>query len=177
MNVVLRQRDAAQIEVRSEILDVRKWGVVPIAADLQLSGLIHHMRVWGVVDSASLRLLDVEVEQPTVAFEPAEVANLESCRDPKDRILELRGEILDAEFIGKLRRSLGGPAGCTHVLAAAQLLASCVPEGLGQEHDRYPETARAAGERIFHRQLSIDGSSVVDQTLVAQFLAVSARGA
>jgi len=151
--VELAQRGDGRVDTRGYILDLRKRGVVPIAADLQGPGVIHHMLIDAVVEPSALRLDEIGARQPSVAFEASAVTRGESCRDPIARIEELRGSILDDEYARRLGAAIGGPRGCSHILTLAQLLGSTVRWALA--HRIAGE--RRAGERIFRRDVALDG--------------------
>ena len=84
--VALVARADGKLDVQGTILDLRKRGFVPVAGDLQGTGVIHDMRLAGVVDPASSVLEQLVAEQRSVAFEPSATTRGESCRDPIDRI-------------------------------------------------------------------------------------------
>ena len=98
LSVTLAQRADGRLDVFGEILDLRKCGFVPVAGDLQASGIVHQMQLRGVVEPASARLEALSAAQPAVAFEPSALTQGECCRDPIDRIQALVGSPLDRGF-------------------------------------------------------------------------------
>ena len=50
LSVTLAQRADGRLDVFGEILDLRKRGFVPVAGDLQASGIVHQMQLRGVVE-------------------------------------------------------------------------------------------------------------------------------
>jgi hypothetical protein len=159
LSVTLAQRADARLDVFGEILDLRKRGFVPVAGDLQPSGIVHHMQLRAVVAPATARLDEITVAQPTVAFEPSALTRGESCRDPGARIQALVGISLDAGFAKRWLAEIGGPRGCSHVLTLGQLLAGTVAWAL--ERDRAAEPGpRRPGERVYRRDLVIDGAAL-----------------
>jgi hypothetical protein len=151
--VTLRQRADGRLDVHGSILDLRKRGVVPVAADLQGPGVIHHMHIDAVVEPSSRRIDEISARQPAVAFEPAEITAGESCRDPVARLMGLQGTVIDAGYARRLSDAIGGPRGCSHVLTLAQLLGSTVRWAL--DHDS--GASRRPGERLFRRDVVLDG--------------------
>ena len=139
------------------IVDVRKRGLVPMASDLQTAGVIHDMRVRAEIALAPDRIAAIRVEQANVAFEPSLATGGECCRDPGPRIAALIDTPLDGDSTRRLGAALGGPLGCSHVLTLAQLLLSTAQTALALEREVHGGAARPAGQRIFHRSLSIDG--------------------
>jgi len=158
LGVGLSWRADGRLDLNGQLLDLRKRGCVPIVGALQGSGLIHHMRVRGVIDAAARRLDEIASEQPTVVFEPAARTRGESCRDPASRVAELAGATLDAGFARRVGAGIGGPRGCTHVLSLVQLAGGTVPWALDVELERAGALRpRAAGSRLFQRGLVVDG--------------------
>ena len=146
------------LEARGHLVDLRKRGLVAMAAGLQPAGIVHDMYVTAEVESGEpARLRDVRADQPGVAFEPSPETGGESCRDPADRLAALAGRRLDDGAAGHLRTASGGPRGCSHVLTLAQLVLSTARTALDLERERYGAAARPTGQRVFHRSLSIDG--------------------
>ncbi len=147
-----------------ELLDVRKGGFVPIAADVQTAGLLHRMRVHALVDTRTWTLREISAEQPVVAFEASRLSEGESCRDPVARLQALVGTELGAAHDGSVLDAIGGPRGCSHVLATARLLLSSLA-WLAGGPALSAQTGWREGERIFHRSLSYDGAEDGDDGL------------
>ena len=156
LSITLAQRADGRHDVRGELLDLRKRGFVPVGGDLQASGVVHHMTLAGVVDPATLVLDELVAQQPAVAFEASAVTRGESCRDLVDRVRALAGTRLDDGFTRRLGDEIGGPRGCSHVLTLAHLLGGTVAWAIARERER-SDTAHRAGERIFRRDLIVDG--------------------
>jgi hypothetical protein len=170
LGAVLRRQSDAHLEARGEILDLRRLGVLPMTSDLQTAGPIHNMRIRLVIARDSRRLLAIELEQPTVAFEASAATAGESCRDPAPRLQALVGETLDAAFPKRLGTVLGGPRACSHVLTLFQLMASALPPALDFEEQRAREEgprgwARGDGELVFKRAFAIDGLRAGEDSL------------
>jgi hypothetical protein len=117
------------------------------------------MQLRGIVDPDGPTLESIEGAQPAVAFEPSQVDGYESCRDPMDRLRALSGVTLDANFSRELLSAFGGPLGCSHVAVLAQLLASTAEQVVASKRGRFEaRRSGAAGERVFRRDLIIDGA-------------------
>jgi hypothetical protein len=163
LSVTLVTRADAKLDVYAYVLDLRKRGFVPVAGDLQSSGIIHHMQLAGVVDPSSATLESITAAQPTVAFEPSAATDGESCRDPIGRIAALAGARLDSSWAKRLGGEIGGPRGCSHILTLAQLLGSAVAWALERERELHGTIpARRAGERVFRRDVIVDGHEPAD---------------
>ena len=156
LGITLSARADGRIDARGSIIDLRKRGFVPVGGDLQPSGIVHHMTLDAIVDPATARLDTVTAAQPNVAFEPSGVSEGESCRDPIANVQGLAGARCDAGWSRKLSTEIGGPRGCSHLLTLAQLLGSTVAWALERDRALAPG-ARRPGERIFRRDVVIDG--------------------
>lgn len=155
-------------EARGGLVDLRKSGFVPVAGDLQVSGLLHHMRLRASFDSETGTLKQIAAEQPAVAFEPSSLSRGESCRDPIGRIQALEGTNVTGTWGERLNDAIAGPRGCTHILTLARLLGATLAYLLARE--RAQQAARhRPGERIFHRSMSFDGQQRGDGQLELVF--------
>ena len=155
LGVTLSARDDGRIDVHGSVLDLRKRGFVPVGGDLQPSGIVHFMTLDAVVDRTTGTLEQIAAAQPNVAFEPSAVSEGESCRDPVGNVQQLVGARFDAGWSRRLSTEIGGPRGCSHLLTLAQLLGSTVAWVL--EQDRTVGGPRRPGERIFRRDVVVDG--------------------
>jgi hypothetical protein len=164
LSVSLAQREDGRLDVLGEVLDLRKRGFVPVAGDLQPSGVVHQMQLRAVVAPETARLEALAAAQPAVAFEPSALSQGESCRDPIGRIQALVDAPLDRGFARRWLDEIGGPRGCSHILTLGQLLASTTSQALERDRAARPGPRRA-GERVFRRDLVIDGSALPDGDL------------
>lgn len=156
LSVVFTARADGRLDVEGAVLDLRKRGFVPVAGDLQGSGIIHDMRLAAVVDPATRVLDSIVADQRSVAFEPTALTEGESCRDPIGRVAGLAGTSLDGGWGRRIAAEIGGPRGCSHLLTLFQLLASTVATAL--ERDRLRDVrAWRPGERMFRRDVIVDG--------------------
>src|SRR5207247_1059309 len=94
-----------------------------------------------------------------------------SCRDRIDRIAALAGTRLDDGWARRLGDATGGARGCSHLLTLGHLLGSSAAWALAREralHGAAP--ARPAGQRVFRRDVVIDGheSAAAGLQLIAQ---------
>lgn len=161
LDVAAVQAEGGRIALHAELVDLRKAGFVAIAGDLQLAGLLHHMRIDARVDPATARIEAISASQPHVAFEPSELSAGESCRDPVAEIEVLAGSAVDAGFGGRLHAAIGGARGCSHLLALARWLGASLSGAQRFEAARAEAAAaRRIGERVFHRTLSLDGGEL-----------------
>ena len=155
LRVTLKQRSDGKLDTSGYVLDLRKRGFVPVGGDLQSSGVVHHMLLDGIVDPATRTLETIRAQQPAIAFEASALTKGESCRDPIRRIEAIAGARLDDGFARQLGGLLGGPLGCSHILTLGMLLGSTVAWALS--HDPAEGSPRRPGERLFCRDLILDG--------------------
>jgi hypothetical protein len=134
------------------------------AATWQTAGIIHEMRVDARLDSER-RITAITAEQPHVAVEASVGSDGECCRDPVQRIEALAGSRLDDAYVQRLTAAIGGPLGCSHILTLAQLLGGTANTALSEDAALSPTAQRADGERIFERNLSLDGCETDDGAL------------
>jgi len=161
-------RDSEQVwRARGDVVDLRKRGFVPLAGDIQPSGVIHSMSIELSFDPSSLRIASIVVDQPFVAIESTPATGGECCRDPAPRLLAFQGDTLDADFTKRLGQGFGGPLGCSHLLTLFQLMASTIPRVVALEGERSGREATfsALGIPFFRRSLFVDGFERDDTTI------------
>jgi len=158
LSVTLLAGEDSRVDVAAYVLDLRKRGFVPVAGDLQGTGIIHHMQIDAAIDPATRTLSQITALMPTVAFEPSVASEGESCRDLVGRVDHLAGTALDGGYARRLGVEIGGPRGCSHVLTLAQLLGPTAAWALDEDRrlDAAP-AGRRPGERIFRRDVTVDG--------------------
>jgi len=158
LSLTLLAGDGPELELAAYVLDLRKRGFVPVAGDLQGTGIIHHMELAGAVDPRTRTLARITARMPTVAFEASAASAGESCRDLVGRVDILAGTPLDGGYARRLGVEIGGPRGCSHVLTLAQLVGPSSAWALEEDlRLQGPDPRRRAGERLFRRDVTIDG--------------------
>jgi hypothetical protein len=165
LSVQLVRRADGLVDAVGSVLDLRKRGFVPVGGDLQSAGVVHDMRLVTVIDPSTRRIVDAFAEQPAVAFEPSAATLGESCRDPIDAATALAGAAIDGGWPERVGDALGGPRGCFHVFTLAHFLGATAAWALDRERARFAGTMRPAGQRIFRRDLVVDGAQQADDTL------------
>lgn len=167
LSVTLSHTTALQAAFAAYVLDLRKRGFAPVGGDLQGTGIIHHMRLDGTVDRAARRIERIAAQMPAVAFEASPATGGESCRDLMGRVDHLAGVSLGEGYTQALGAEVGGPRGCSHILTLAHLLAPSAGWGFTEdERLRGGVPDRRAGERIFRRDVTIDGYELEPGTLL-----------
>jgi len=166
LGVELVQEARGRVAAAATLLDLRKRGFVPVGGDLQPAGIVHQMRLDGAIDGADRTVVRLEAAQPTVAFEPSPALGGESCRDVAGNVAGLIGTRLGDDWGPRVAAAIGGPRGCYHVLTLAHLLGSTAAWALGREAALRPDAGpRPAGQRIFRRDVVIDGADAGGGTL------------
>ncbi len=165
LEIEMRRGKAGKLRLSGTICDLRKQGFLPTGGDLQTSGVIHDMGIQATVDRRSRVLEAIESNQIVVAYEASEATGGESCRDIAWRLRELKGKCLDANFVKKLGLEFGGPLGCSHLLALAQMLPSTLERALAWEDQISGSDGEPRGEneQIFKRSIILDGYEYYDR--------------
>lgn len=157
LSVTLREDAAGTVAFEAYVLDLRKRGFVPVAGDLQGTGIIHHMLLDGAIDRARRVVTRIGARMPTVAFEASFASAGESCRDLAWRVDALAGSTIDSGWARRLGTEIGGPRGCSHVLTLAQLLGPTAAWALDEDRRLVGAPPRRTGERLFRRDVTVDG--------------------
>lgn len=160
LSVTLSAGDDGAVDFESYVLDLRKRGFVPVAGDLQGTGIIHHMQLGGRLDPGTRTVERIAARMPTVAFEASVASAGESCRDLAFRVDHLAGTGFADGWARALGAEIGGPRGCSHVLTLAQLLGPTASWALDADARLLASPARAPGERIFRRDVTVDGHAL-----------------
>jgi hypothetical protein len=158
LSVTLSHAEPPAVAFAAYVLDLRKRGFAPVGGDLQGTGIIHHMRLDGALDRSTETIARIDAQMPAVAFEASPNTGGESCRDLIGRVDRLTGLSLRDGYTRGLGAEIGGTRGCTHILTLAHLLGPTARWGLSEDtrlHGAAP--ARRAGERIFRRDVTVDG--------------------
>ncbi len=166
LSTTLREAPADDASFSAYVLDLRKRGAVPVGGDIQGPGIIHHMLLDGLVDRSARRYRSIEARMPTVAFEPAPGTRGESCRDRIGNVLGLAGLPLDDDYARGVGTEIGGVLGCSHVLTLAQLMGPSIRWGLDVDERSADTAPRGDGERIFRRDVTVDGFVEGDNLLL-----------
>lgn len=161
LSVTLLAAPPPEVEFEAYVLDLRKRGVVPVAGDLQGTGIIHHMQLSGAVDAARRTISRITARMPTVAFEANAATGGESCRDLVGRVDAVAGTPLDDGYARHLGVEIGGPRGCSHVLTLAHLLGPTAAWAIDEDRRLFgSEPERRPRERLFRRDVTVDGYEV-----------------
>jgi hypothetical protein len=159
LSVVVEHTQPDGLRASVDLVDLRKRGFAPVGSELQGAGIIHQMGLDARIERGELA--DLQVRQPVVAFEASAATRGESCRDVVPALAALVGRPL-SDAAHDVRGIMGGAAGCSHLLAAAQYLfatlAACGP---------LPRFApSAAHRRLLRRDLILDGHERDDGALL-----------
>lgn len=144
---------------RSDVIDLRKAGLMSLAGRLSAAGIIHKMSVGGRFETATGRIEAIEWDQSHVMHEANRATRGECCRDPMPRLQGLVGQSLGDDFVASLKACFGGPLGCTHVNTLLQEL-NAVFRALRARLAAHPDflDGRAAGDRVTSRSVYVDAA-------------------
>lgn len=166
LSITLVHADPATLAFAAYVVDLRKRGFAPVGGDVQGTGIIHHMMLDGEIDVPSRIVRTIAARMPTVAFEPSATSGGETCRDVVGRPSALAGASLDGPWARTVGTAIGGPRGCSHVLTLAQLLVPTIRWALAQDERLYGRgVARREGERVFRRDVTVDGHELPSRDL------------
>lgn len=157
LSVVVTAGDGGQLAVAADLVDLRKRGFTPVGSEVQGAGIIHQMGLDAQVDPLAGTIVALVARQPVVAFEASAGTLGESCRDVVGRLDALRGMRLDDAAV--LRTAMGGAAGCSHLLAVAQLLCATLTDG------RTGCAQVGVHRQLRRRDLIFDGHELADGRL------------
>jgi Protein of unknown function (DUF2889) len=164
LSVSLTQAEPPLVAFHGYVLDLRKRGFAPVGGDVQATGIVHHMEVDGTIDATTGRIVTITSRMPTVAFEPKPATGGDTCRNVGSRTALLEGVSLGDAFARSVGAAIGGPRGCSHILTLTLLLGPTVEWALAQVAAG-PDAWRP-GERLFRRDISIDGYELPSTDLV-----------
>ncbi len=157
LSVTLAEAAAPEVSFAAYVLDLRKRGFAPVGGDLQGTGIIHHMRLNGRMDRGAARVTAIDAEMPSVAFEASPATGGESCRDQIGRVAQLAGQAIDQGWSPALGAAIGGVRGCSHILTLAHLLGPTARWAFAEDARRHAGATRRPQERIFRRDITLDG--------------------
>ncbi len=158
LSIGVAARDEGKLDAKGSLVDLRKYGFLPLTGNLQPSGIIHHMQLDVAVDLATRTLASIEAQQPVVAYESSSLTGMENCRDTIRVIEDLSGTMLDHEYAKRLGDCIGGPLGCTHLFNLAQLLGSTLSWVLDRDCKEEKQAKQwTPGDRVFQRTVTLDG--------------------
>lgn len=167
LSVTLTRAEPPLIGFQAYVLDLRKRGFAPVGGDLQATGIIHHMQVDGLVDTDSGRIVEIASRMPAVAFEARPATGGDTCREVSARTSLLAGVSIDDQYARAVAAAIGGPRGCSHICTLALLLGPTIRWALAEDVAQHGATpSRRIGERIFRRDVTIDGYELPSSDLV-----------
>lgn len=157
LTIALTQGPEDAVDFRADILDLRKGGLMALGGRVTMAGIIHKMELKGRFAADSGRLERIEWDQSHVMHEPNTKSRGESCRDPMPRLKDVVGSRFGSDFPAGLKRSFGGPLGCTHVNTLLQEVDAFVSSHLAlRREDAAYAAPRPIGARIGARSLFFD---------------------
>jgi hypothetical protein len=164
LSIALKKGEGSSVDFRADILDLRKSGLMGLAGRIATAGIIHKMEVSGAFSGETATLERITWDQSHVMHEANRATRGECCRDPMQRLEELVGTRIGEGFVSDLKKSFGGPLGCTHVNTLLQELNAAV-----RQFRRGPvlAVAHAAGERIAARSVFFDAMFSEDGTTIS----------
>jgi hypothetical protein len=93
-------------------------------------GILHHMVIRMVVAGPDLVIEDVEAAIPQ--------APRDECRETAESLQPVIGMSISAGFTNRVKAALGGPSGCSHLVALLLAMASAAVQGFWSDVVRKP---------------------------------------
>lgn len=145
------------------VLDLRKRGLVPLAAKLQGPGVVHDIAVSVRLEVATRNIVAITPTMSAYPFDPGPATFGEGCPNILPRVQSLLGCDLGDEFAGRVFANIGGPRGCFHIYTVMRLLGPSIRQALDSEARRRSAAGMASvipapGSPIFSRSVIVDGA-------------------
>jgi hypothetical protein len=143
-------RDAVMVEGR--LTDERRSGIFSITTGEKIPpGIVHEMVLRLLVAGPRLVIEDLEVEQVHL---PRDV-----CRETVESLRPLVGQSISPGFTSYVKRTFGGPRGCTHLNALLIAMAPAAVQGFWTHVVGRP-VSRSEASRFMDSRLLIDSCRV-----------------
>jgi hypothetical protein len=114
--------DDAHIIVEGELNDNRIIANFNHEGELRPPGNIHHMYIRLLIEIESIRIVRVEIEMPGIPHQ--------ECPETIPNFAALEGMRIAPGFTSKVRKIIGGPKGCAHLVGLLMAMASAALQGL-----------------------------------------------
>ncbi|HOS98044.1 MAG TPA: DUF2889 domain-containing protein [Deltaproteobacteria bacterium] len=139
-------RDAVMVEGR--LTDERRSGIFSITTGEEIPpGIVHDMVLRLLVTGPRLIIEDLEVEQVRL---PRDV-----CRETVESLRPLIGQSISTGFTSHVKKTFGGPRGCTHLNALLIAMAPAAVQGFWTHVAGRP-ISRSEASRFMDSRLLID---------------------
>ncbi len=122
--------EKGQVIVAGELIDTRYVKIFDITGRVLEPGTIHHMRLFCLVASDPLRIVEAQADMTTIP--------MEECRTTLDRVPLLAGLEIKPGFTRQVGTIMGGTRGCTHLATLTKAMAQEIVHGWLTEKRREP---------------------------------------
>ncbi|MCA1795514.1 MAG: DUF2889 domain-containing protein [Desulfobacteraceae bacterium] len=122
--------EGGRVIITGELKDIRYVPIFDITGRVLEPGTIHHMRLFCLVASDPLRIVEAQADMSTIP--------MEECRTTLDRIPLLAGLEIKPGFTRQVGTIMGGTRGCTHLCTLTKAMAQEIVHGWLTEKRREP---------------------------------------
>ncbi|HOQ72683.1 MAG: DUF2889 domain-containing protein [Smithellaceae bacterium] len=122
--------DAERIVVEGFLRDDRYQDTHTVTGETFPRGTLHHMSIRLLVNCSTLVIEDLDMELLSV---PREV-----CRETMGFLAPVKGMTIARGFTARIKKLVGGPKGCAHVVELLLAMAPAVLQGVAAARSRRP---------------------------------------
>lgn len=109
IDVSTYEYDAKTVLVEGRLIDDRRTPAHQMDGTHRQPGVMHDLVVRMLVDGLQMAIVEIESEMSTVPHE--------FCREVEDSLKPVTGMTISAGFTERVKAAVGGPKGCTHLVA------------------------------------------------------------
>jgi hypothetical protein len=137
--------DGQRIIVEGFLKDYRFQESHTITGETFPSGVIHHMSVRLLVNCSNLLIEDVHVDLISVPRE--------ACRETIGCLFPIKGLTITKGFTSKVKKSVGGIKGCTHLVELILAMAPAAIQGFAAHQSQKPLVVDQDHAKMFAKYL------------------------
>lgn len=145
INISTWEYDAEKIVVEGFLRDDRYQDTHTITGETFPRGTLHHMSIRLLVNCSTLVIEDLDMELISV---PREV-----CRETMGFLAPVKGMTIARGFTARIKKLVGGPKGCAHVVELLLAMAPAVLQGVAAARSRRPSSVDAGQSKIILKYL------------------------
>ena len=122
--------DSQAVIVEGRLTDTRSQPTYYMSGDMRPPGTVHDLVIRMRVAGPDLTIEDIDVAMDTVPRA--------ECREVLDSLAPVKGMQIKAGFTEKVKAEVGGPKGCTHLVALLLAMAPAAVQGAWAAMAREP---------------------------------------
>lgn len=145
IDISTREYDEETIIVEGFLRDDRYQDTHTITGETFPRGTLHHMSIRLLVNCSTLVIEDLDMELISV---PREV-----CHETMGFLAPVKGMTIARGFSARIKKLVGGPKGCAHVVELLLAMAPAVLQGVTAARSRRPSSMDAGQSKIILKYL------------------------